>query len=99
MSKGVDVRADQSLLFAGEKNEADGAPRLHARRLNGSQRIDDQSGVAAVIERARAQFPRIEVRAQDHEFVWLLAASYFRDHVRRLDRPAQLVRNREIGPH
>ena len=39
------------------------------------------------------------MRAQDHEFVRLLAASNFRDHVRGFDRPANLVRNREIGPH
>ena len=75
MVEGIGAGAEQSLFFAGEKNEADRASRLHARSLDGSQRIDDQRGVAAVVERARAQFPRIEVRTQDHELVRLLAAS------------------------
>ena len=83
MVEGVGAGANQSLLFAGEKNEADGAPRLHARSFDGPQGIDDQRGVAAVIERARAEFPGIEVRAKNDELVRLLAAPDFCDHIGR----------------
>ena len=39
------------------------------------------------------------MRAQDHEFVRLLAAFDFGDDVRGLDRSAELIRNGEVGPH
>ena len=91
--------AEQSLFLARKKNEANGASRLHARSLDGTQRIHDQGSVAAVVECARAQFPGIEVRAQDYEFVRLPAASNFCNHVGGLDGAADLIGNGEIGPH
>ena len=72
--------------------------RPQARSFDRPQRVDHQSGVASVIERARAQFPRIQMRSQDHELVGLLASAKFRDDIRRRNRTANLVRDRRGRP-
>ena len=64
-----------------------------------AQRVNHQRGVAAVIERAGAQFPGIQMRAENDEFVGLFAAFDFRDHVGGLDRATELIGDAQIGPH
>ena len=56
LAVGADIGpgADQPLLFAGEKNEANGASGANPGGFDGPQSVDDQSSVAAVVERARA---------------------------------------------
>ena len=90
---GVGARTEQAFLFAGKKNEADGAARLQSGGFDGAQRVHHQRGVAAVIESAGAEFPRIQMRAENDKFVGLFAAFDFRDHICGFDRPADLIGN------
>src|SRR5205807_3372580 len=78
----VGVRADQSLFLAGKENEANAATGLEARGFNGAQGVDDEGGVASVVEGAGAQVPRIEMSAHNHELAGLVAAFDLRNHVR-----------------
>src|SRR5208283_554188 len=91
-------RAEQAFLFAGKKNKADGTARLQSGGPDRPQRVHDQSGIAAVVERSSAEFPRIQVRTEDNELVGLLAAFDFTDHVGGLDRSTDLVGDAQIGP-
>src|SRR6202035_1339531 len=64
-----------------------------------SSDLHNQSGIAAVIERARAKLPGIEVRTEDDELVWLLAAFDFRDHVCSFDWAANLAGDTQVCPY
>jgi len=75
--QGVLPRAVHALLFATEEHEANRPPRQQSRGLEGARRFDHQRGIAAVVERAGAQVPGIEVRAEDNCFVGLLASTNF----------------------
>ena len=58
--------------------------------------FDDHGGVAAVVERAGAQLPGIEMCAKNDRFVGFFAAANFADDVKLLDRAADLVRHGEV---
>ncbi len=73
------------------------APRTHAGSLDRAQSVDHQRRVAAVVERSGTQIPGIEMRAEDHELVRLLAAAEFRHDVRSSDRAADGVGNGKVG--
>src|ERR1700735_3341379 len=51
--------------------------------------------VATIVERASPQFPRVEVCAQHHELVWLLATANFTHHICRLYRAGDMIRHVE----
>ena len=89
----------RTFFFAGKENKPDGAARLHAGSFDRPQRIDDHCGVAAVIERAGAQFPGIQMSSEDHEFVGLLAAFDFSNNICGLDGATDAIGNAEVCPH
>ena len=59
----IGMRADHALLFAREQDEADAATWTNAGVFDGPKRVYDQRGVAAVVERAGAELPRIKMRS------------------------------------
>src|SRR5208282_2573376 len=81
----------QALLFAAKQNEADGAAREQAAGLDGAGRFDDHRSVAAVVQRAGAEFPGIEMRTEDYDFVGLFVAADFADHVELVRRAANSI--------
>ncbi len=99
MMKRICVGAEQSLLLTGEENEPNRSLRSDSRRLDCPQRINNQSGVASIVQSSRTQFPRIEVRPRMTNSSGFLAAPEFRDNVGSFDCAADLIRNRKIGPH
>src|SRR5579871_2012272 len=99
MSLRVGARARKALFFAREQNEADRAPGLNSGGLDGAQSVHNQRGVAAVVESARAEFPGIEMRANDNELVGQFTAAKFANYIRSLDRASELIRNGQIRPY
>ena len=83
--------AEHALLFAAEEREANGAARHEAGGSDGARGFDHHRGVAAVVQRAGAEFPGIEMRAEDHRFVGFFVAANFADDVELVDRAADLV--------
>src|SRR5437870_7151886 len=93
------TRADGSLLFAAEKDETDGTPGQQARGLDRARGFHHQSGIASVVERPAAQFPGIEMRAEDDHFVGLFVAPNFADYVLLLDGAAGFIGHLEVHAH
>ena len=93
----VGARTEHALFLAAEEHEADRPPRHVAGLADGTRGGNDERGVAAVIERSRAEIPGIKVRAEDDEFVGQLATADLTDHIRDLDRATDHVRHGE--PH
>src|SRR6202142_3428916 len=89
--------AEHSLLFSGEQNKTNRAARNRARRLDDAGGVDHQGSVAAVVERARAKFPGIEMSAEDDELVGFFAASNFGDDIFGINRPGNFVRQFEMN--
>ena len=87
----VGPRAEHALLFAAEQNEADGAARQQSAGFDGARGFDHQRGVAAVVQRAGAEFPGIQMRAENDDFVGLFVAANFADHIELLHRAADFV--------
>src|SRR5437588_9309784 len=85
------IGANGALLFAAKEHKADGAAWKEPSGLDGAGGFDNQRHVAAVVERARAQFPRIEMRTKDDRLVGFLVPANFAYNVFLLDRPANLV--------
>jgi len=56
-------------------------------------------GVAAIVECAGAQLPRVEVRSQHHVLVGLFAAAKLRHYVRRVDRSVSWFGNGDVDRH
>ena len=98
MMRCVGARTEQSLLFSGEKDETNGPARQDFGGFDRPKRIDDKRGIAAVVERAGAEIPGIEMRADDHELVGLFHAAEFGNHIGRFDGSADLVGDGKIGP-
>src|SRR5260370_11664070 len=89
----VFVGANRALFLAAKASEAACPPPKETSRLNGSRRFHHQCGVTSIVERSRAQLPRIQMRAQNHDFIGLLVSTNFTDNVFLLDRAANLVRH------
>src|SRR5256885_17055431 len=54
-------RSNRTLFLAAEEHEADCPPRQKPSCLNRARRFNHQCRVAAVVERSRAQLPRIQM--------------------------------------
>ncbi len=80
----ITFRTQHALLLAGKQSEADGAPWNYTQVVKRPRQIDHHGRVDAVIFRARSQIPGIEMRANEHDLVRLLAATNFRDYILRL---------------
>ena len=68
---------NSSLLLAGKQDEGDGAFRLPSQRLQGPCCLQRGHSSGAVVERALAEVPRIEMSADDYAFFGVLAALDF----------------------
>ena len=75
--------AAAAVLFVGEQHHAHGAPRPQVQLLHDPQRFPRHHAAAAIVGRAGADVPRVEMAADDDDFVRLLAAADFADDVRR----------------
>ncbi len=87
----VSERPYGALLFAREQNESDSPLWQQPGCFDGASGFNHQRRVAAVIERSAAQFPGIEVRAEDRHFVGLFVAANFSDDVFLFDGAADFV--------
>src|SRR4029077_13201591 len=83
--------AEHALLLAGPECEANGAARNEAGGFDRAGRFDDERRVAAVVQRAGAEFPGIQMRAQDHRLVGLFVAANLADDIELIDRAADFV--------
>src|SRR6266851_1116297 len=99
MRQGVLPGTQQALLFAAEEDEANGAAWDKPRGFDGARGFNHQRGVAAVVQRARAQIPGIEMRAENHRFVGFFATANLANDVLLFDGPTDLVRHGEARPH
>jgi hypothetical protein len=77
--------AAQSVLFVGEQHDANRAPWSQLQRLQQPPDLPRRDRPSAIVSRAGANVPGIEVAADDDDLVRPLAPAHFRDDVRRLD--------------
>src|SRR6266850_559088 len=84
-------RANRALFFAAEEHESNRAARQEPGGLDRARGFDHQRGIAAVVKRAGAQFPGIEMRAQDDGLIRLFVAADFSDNVFLFDGPTDFV--------
>ena len=83
----VRLRAVQPLLLAGEQDEADRPlAACVPQRGQDAGRLQHDAAAGAVVGRALAEVPRVEVGADDDELVRLLAAADLADGVVDRDR-------------
>src|ERR1700722_5941210 len=82
---------EQTLFFAAEQNEADGAARAQTGGFQGPGGFDYQSDVAAVVESAGAQVPGVQMRAKNYALVRLFVAANFGDDVLLVDWRADFI--------
>ena len=86
MLQHVGLRTEQPFFLAAPERDADRATWLDADRLQNARRLHHRRAADRVVGRAGRRLPRIEVTAEHHHFVLLVAAGDFRDRVVR--RPA-----------
>ena len=77
----VGERAEQAFLFAAPQRDADRAPRLDADGLQDAGGFHHDRAADRVVGGAGRGVPRIEVAAEHHDFVLLVAAGDLRDGV------------------
>src|SRR4029078_6141421 len=81
MAAGVAERAFHSLLFAVPQTESNRAGRSYPEPLHLARNIDQHRDVFSVVERAIAQVPRIEMRANQYDLVCFGCSRNFPDDV------------------
>src|SRR5207244_2902631 len=86
VNPGVLLGAVQALLLAGEEDEADRPLRPDRAPGDDAGRLEDDRAAGAVVRRAVAEVPRVEVGTDDDVLVGLLAAPDLADRVEHLDR-------------
>src|SRR5207245_4777171 len=84
---------------AAEEHEANRPPWQKSGGLNRARRLNHQRRVAAIVERSRTQLPRIQMRAENDNFIWLFIAADFAYNVLLFDRPANFVGHVEVHSH
>ena len=72
----------QAVLLVREEDDAHGAPRAQAQRLQEAHRLPRDDTAAGVVHRPGAHVPRVDVAADDHDLLGQLAALPLGDHVR-----------------
>src|SRR5688572_3903421 len=79
----VRLRPKQALLFAAPKGHPDRPTRLRADRFENSCRLHHHRAADGVISRSGSRMPRVEVPAEHHDLVRLIATRDLRDDVVR----------------
>ena len=77
----ITLRAEQAFFFAAPQADADGAAGLDVERFQNAHGFHHDDGACAVVGRARAGVPGIEVRAEHDDFIFLVGAGNFGDGV------------------
>jgi len=77
----VAPRTVHPLLLAVEQGEADRAPWAQPEPADLPSHVDDERHVTAVVESAGPEVPGIEVRSDDYDLFWILAAADLADDV------------------
>ena len=85
MLLGVRGGAAQAVLFVGQQHDAHRPARPDAELLHQPQRLPRDDAADAVVGGAGADVPRVEMAAEQHDLVRLLAPADLADDVRRLD--------------
>ena len=67
--RAIALRSENPLLFARPQCNPDSPPRLHAQRLQNPHRLHRHHGSRAVVRRARAGNPAIQVAAHHHHLL------------------------------
>ena len=78
----VGAAAAQSVLLVHEQHGADGALRLQVHVVHQAHRLHHHGHARAVVDRAGAEVPGVEVRADEDDLIGLLAAAELRHDVR-----------------
>jgi len=96
---GIGLAAVQALLLVGEGDHTDGALRRLLEQADQVARSHGDAHARAVIDRAGAQVPRIQVTTDHHHFLRQAAAGDLADHVVRGRRtiPATVQRHLHRG--
>ena len=81
----VGARAEESLFLAAPQADAHGAVELQVERLQDAHHLDHDGAAGAVVGGAGAGVPGIEVRADHHDLVLLVAAGNLADDVQAVD--------------
>ena len=81
----IAVAAAHAVLFVREQHHAHGALRADVQLLHQARRFPRHHAADAVVRRARARIPRIEVAADEHDLLGLLAALDLADDVEGFD--------------
>ena len=76
--------AAAAVLLVGPQHDAHRPPRTQVQLLHDPQRLPRHHAAAAIVGRAGADVPRVEVAADDDDFVRLLASADLADDVGRL---------------
>jgi hypothetical protein len=77
----VTLRAEQPFFFAAPQADADGAAGLDVERFQDAHGFHHDDGSGAVVGGSGAGVPGIEMRAQHHDFIFLVGAGDFGDGV------------------
>ena len=85
MAFGVGCRAAQSVLLVRPQHDAHRAPRTKPQLHHQPHGFPRDDASHAIVRRARADVPRIEMPAEQHDLVRLLASDDLADDVGRLD--------------
>ena len=99
VSLGVGLAALQAVLLVGEEDDADGAPRLLRHEADLPRGLDDDAAARRVVDRAGAEVPRVEVRAEQDDLLRPLAAGDLADDVGRLGVRQRPAPEREAHAH
>ena len=81
----IRVAAAQAVLLVREQHHAHGPPRADIQLLHQPRGFPRHDAPHAIVRRAGADVPRIEVAADEHDLVRQLAPANLADHVGRFD--------------
>src|SRR6185437_9363180 len=99
MSVNIGQGAYVELLLARKEHEADGATGMKSGSFDGAKSLDDECGVAAIVQRSSAKFPGIQMRAKNEELIRLFPTLNLGNHILRGDQAAYFVRDRVPYAH
>ena len=81
----VGARSEEALFLAAPERQANGSIELEVQRLEDAHHLDHHRAAGAVVGRAGARVPGIEVRPDHHDLVLASAARDLADDVAAFD--------------
>src|SRR5690349_19191754 len=95
----VGARTTRAVLFVGPEDETNGPPRLDAELLHQPERLPRDHASHAVVRRARADVPRVDVTTEHDNLVRLLAAADLGDDIGGFDVTLTATFKRQVNAH